>query len=258
MTHERHTGRTGWVLGGSSGLGAASARCLVREGARLWLSSRPGPNLEGTAKELDAVPLPLDLLEEGAVERAYRTAFADTPPDFIVMSSGGPPPGPALTLSSDSLDLAYRALLRPVRELLVVAGGAMKSAGRGAIVILTSSGVREPIPNLAASNAMRAAVTSLAKTAAGELAPHGVRVVCVAPGRIDTQRVRQLDAAAAERQSRPVDEVTAASRSSIPMRRYGEPDEFGQVVSFLCSDEAVYMTGTTVSVDGGKSPNLLA
>lgn len=134
----------------------------------------------------------------------------------------------------------------------------MKSAGRGVVVILTSSSVREPISNLAASNAMRAAVTALAKTAAGELAPYGVRVLCVAPGRIDTGRVRQLDAAAAERQSRPVDEVTAASRSAIPMGRYGEPDEFGRVVSFLCSDEAIYMTGSTVSVDGGKSPGLLA
>lgn len=258
MSHERHAGRTGWVIGGSSGLGAASARCLAREGARLWLSSRPGPNLEGTAKELDATPLPLDLLDGGAVERAYLAAFSESPPDFVVMSSGGPPPGPALTLSSEMLDHAYHSLLRPARELLVVAGGAMKSAGRGVILILTSSGVREPIPNLAASNAMRAAVTSLAKTAAGELAPFGVRVVCVAPGRIDTQRVRQLDAAAAQRQSRPVEEVTAASRSTIPMGRYGEPDEFGQVVSFLCSEEAVYMTGTTVSVDGGKSPGLLA
>jgi 3-oxoacyl-[acyl-carrier protein] reductase len=104
---------------------------------------------------------------------------------------------------------------------------------------------------------MRAAVTSLAKTAAAELAPDGVRVLCIAPGRIATDRVAELDSLAAERQGKTVAEVESGSRSGIPMGRYGDPAEFGKVVAFLCSPDASYMTGTTVRVDGGKVSDLL-
>jgi 3-oxoacyl-[acyl-carrier protein] reductase len=240
------------------------AERLLSQGFAVTASARPGERLDAAVAELSALgdvePLPLDLTVPLAVTDALATLkdrHGDVP-DVVIVNGGGPPPGPVAKLGVEGLDGAYASMLRPAYEVLAGVDVPMRERGSGVVVFLTSSGVLEPIPNLVASNAMRAAVTALAKTAAAELAADGVRVLCVAPGRIATDRVGELDAAAAKRQNTTVDDVSAKSRASIPARRYGTPEEFSAVVGFLCSEDASYVTGTTVLVDGGKIGGLLS
>ena len=259
------TSSSAWVLGASRGLGLAAARSLLQRGHTVTVSSRPGLRLDAAVEELADLDLgavdelPLDLAEPGAITAAIDTLRQRGPlPATIVMSSGGPTPGTATEIGLDGLDRAYRSLLRPAYELLQGAAPDLRAGGGGVVVYVTSSAVLEPIPNLAASNVMRSGVTALMQTAARELAPDGIRVLCVAPGRIATDRVAALDEAAASRTSTTPEEVRARSESEIPMGRYGTPEEFGAVVGFLCSPEAAYMTGTTVLVDGGAIRGLLS
>jgi 3-oxoacyl-[acyl-carrier protein] reductase len=260
-----HIGSPAWVLGASRGLGYASAQALRRRGHPITLSSRPGPRLDEAVARLAVEDgaavdgLAVDLARPGAVTEALQALRerGGVPP-VIVMSSGGPAPGAATEIGLDGLDAAYNSLLRPAYELVAGAAGDLRAAGGGVIVIVTSLGVLEPIPTLAASNIMRSGVTALMQSAAHELAPDGVRVLCVAPGRIATDRIAALDEAAAQRSGATPDEVRARSEATIPMRRYGHPEEFGSVVGFLCSPEASYVTGTTVLVDGGVVSGLLS
>lgn len=258
------TPRRAWVMGASRGLGNAVARRLLSQGLAVTISARPGERLDAALAELSALgevdALPLDLSEPLVVTKALEelTARHGSVPDVVIFNGGGPPPGPVAKLGVEGLDGAYASMLRPAYELIAGIDAPMRERGSGVVVFLTSSGVLEPIPNLVASNAMRSAVTALAKTAAAELAGDGVRVLCVAPGRIATDRVGELDAAAAKRQNSTVDDVSARSRASIPAGRYGTPEEFSAVVGFLCSEDASYVTGTTVLVDGGKIGGLLS
>jgi 3-oxoacyl-[acyl-carrier protein] reductase len=258
------TPRRAWVMGASRGLGNAVARRLLQQGLAVTASARPGERLDAAVEALSALgavdALPMDLSEPRAVTRALEELVGrhGSVPDVVIFNGGGPPPGPVARLGVEGLDGAYASMLRPAYELVAGIDGPMRERGSGVVVFLTSSGVLEPIPNLVASNAMRSAITALAKTAAAELAGDGVRVLCVAPGRIATDRVGELDDAAAKRQHTTVDDVAARSRASIPAGRYGTPEEFSAVVGFLCSPDASYMTGTTVLVDGGKIGGLLS
>ncbi|WP_308467050.1 SDR family oxidoreductase [Rathayibacter soli] len=252
-----------WMVGASRGLGRCSAEALANAGYDLMISARHGVRLDRAVAELrgahphrEIVALPLDLSKASSLIRVLEVVNSD-PPDAIVVSSGGPPPSTVRELAPGELDAAYACLLRPTTQIVAIAGSAMARCGRGVIVIVTSSGVREPILGLATSNIMRAGVTALMKCAAAEFAPNGVRVLAVAPGRIETERVGELDAAAAERTGKPVGDVRSASESAIPMGRYGTPAEFGAVVAFVCSPAASYLTGTTIAVDGGKGIGLL-
>lgn len=252
-----------WVLGASSGLGQAIASALVDEGAAVAVSARPGPRLEQAAATLamrgEVVSVPLDLTQPDSIPVAHHEVI-----DLIgevqigVFNGGGPPPATAIELGADGLDEAYRLLLRPAYEFLDSLAPTMMSGGGGVLLYCTSTAALEPIPRLAASNVMRAGVTALVKTAASELGANGVRVVCLAPGRFATERVEQLDLAAADRDGVSVDDLTSASQARIPLGRYGEPVEFGKLAAFLCSPAASYITGTTVLIDGGKSRSVLA
>lgn len=269
---------TAWVVGGSRGLGYATARALLGRGFDVTISARSADALDHATETLAeewrrARPdttvrdgdepavraLPLDVSDEERLTSALAELVSDeTLPDVVVVSGGGPPPSKASTLTPDVLDEAYRTVLRPAATILGAVSEPMARRGSGVVVFVTSSGVREPIPNLAPSNIMRAGVTAMAKNAADELAGRGVRVLCVAPGRIGTERVAELDEAAAAREQRDVADVRGRSQASIPAGRYGTPEEFGAVVAFLCTSEASYLTGTTISVDGGKSRGLLS
>jgi 3-oxoacyl-[acyl-carrier protein] reductase len=171
--------------------------------------------------------------------------------DLLFANSGGPPAGPALSFDDaawqDAADLLLFSTIRMVRAVVP----SMHARGGGAILMSTSSSVKEPIANLSLSTVLRASVSALAKTLALELASSNIRVNQIVPGRIDTDRVRQLDQINGQRQGISADQAKAKSVTTIPLGRYGEPEEFGRVAAFLLSGAAGYMTGATVQVDGG-------
>ena len=252
------SGKRAWVVGGSSGLGKAIATSLVGEGVSVALSSRNAGALHDTANALrehargPVLDFPLDVTDKGGIhETCERVVNGLGGLDILVANSGGPPPGTFESTSEGAFMSAFELLLASAFCLTKAALPHIKRQG-GTIVYITSSGTKEVLPNLLLSNTMRAGVLGMAKTLSKEVAGDGVRVACVAPGRIATDRVAQLDAAAAERQGVEIEKVRATSMSQIPLGRYGDPRELGDVVAFLVSPRASYVTGTTVLVDGGR------
>lgn len=255
--------KVAWVTGGSSGLGYAVAEALVAEGCGVALTARPGDRLDEAVARLIAlgtapvVAAPADILDPDGVAAAYETALTLGDVSIAIVNGGGPAPSTALALGLDGLDATYNLVLRSAYQTFSLAAEPMRKRGDGVVMFITSSGVREPIPRLTPSNIMRAGVTALMKSAANELAPDGVRVLAACPGRIATDRTAGLDAANSKRTGRTIQEVQAMSMGTIPMGRYGQPEEFGRSVAFLSSPAASYITGTTVTIDGGKLEGLL-
>lgn len=236
------TGRAALVFGASSGLGLASAEALAGEGANVTLVGRRRDLVEREAERIGGlavrgdVTVPRDL--EHAVEQTL-TAFGRL--DVLVWNSGGPPPGTALDVTPESIEQASELLLQPLVRIVHLCLPHLAASEAGRILAITSVAAKEPVPHIALSNAIRPGVTGWLKTLAGELGPQGITVNCVAPGRIATARLEHLYPEG------PKDEDLA----EIPLRRWGEPREFGDVVCFLASDRARYVTGQTVVVDGG-------
>jgi len=168
--------------------------------------------------------------------------------DILVWNSGGPPAGKASEATDDDLESAFELLLQPAVRLVRLTLPHLRGSDAGRILFLTSATVKEPTPHLALSNALRPGLTGWAKTLARELGPERITVNCVAPGRIDTPRMTELYGSGGP----PAEEL-----AQIPLGRLGSPREFGDVVCFLASDRASYVTGTTVLVDGGASRSLL-
>ncbi len=251
-------GRTALVLASTGGLGAAIARALGAEGANVVVTGRSVEKAEKLAASLPfGTAVRVDLTRPEAPDQllaATRDAFGD--PDIVVLNGPGPKPGAADDLDVDGLQAATDALLAPHIALVRRSLPAMRAQGWGRILAVGSSGVESPLPMLTASNIGRAGLAAYLKTLAAEVAGQGVTVNMLLPGRIATDRVAALDAAAAERQDKTVDEVEGASRARIPVGRYGDPDEFGSVAAFLCSGPASYVTGSLVRCDGGLLSNL--
>lgn len=246
-------GRTALVCASTSGLGLAIARALDDEGANVVLCGRRGELAAAEAERMShALGVGADLTDPAAPRRLVDAAVeAFGPVDILVLNAGGPPPGPAVDTSTDTLRAGAATMLYPMQELVRLTVPAMRSRRWGRVLAVGSSGVEQPLPDLAVSNAVRAALAGLLKTLAAEVAGDGVTVNMLLPGRIATDRVAALDRAKAEREGRDVADVEAASRASIPAGRYGRPEEFGDVAAFLCSDRAGYVTGTRIRVDGG-------
>lgn len=238
-------GKKALVLGASRGLGAASATLLAAEGASVIAASRsgtaPAPGTEGLA---------LDLTDAGAVS-ALVERLAEEKVDILVNNCGGPAAGPARDQGTAAWHAAFDATATPIFALTDAALPGMIEKGWGRIVTIGSSGVVQPIPNLALSNGVRGAMAGWSKTLAEEVAPHGITVNMVLPGRIATDRVAELDGNRAAKSGTTLDAVQEASRKTIPAGRYGQPEEFGAVVTFLCSTQAGYVTGSMLRVDGG-------
>jgi 3-oxoacyl-[acyl-carrier protein] reductase len=252
------------IGGASKGLGFAVASALAREGAHVSIVSRDHDSICDAAARLEretgaailAMPVNLSSPEEiGRWHAATTQRFGGV--DLLFANTGGPPAGPVLAFDDQAWRDAFELLLLSVIRTVRLVVPSMQARGGGAILVGTSSSVKEPIPNLALSNVLRASVAALAKTLAIELAPAGIRVNNLIPGRIDTDRVRQLDTINAKRAGIAVDEQHQRMAATIPLGRYGEPDEFGRMAAFLLSDAAAYITGASVQVDGGLIRSVL-
>jgi 3-oxoacyl-[acyl-carrier protein] reductase len=246
------------IGGGSKGLGFAVARALAAEGAQVSIASRDAEAIKRAADTIEqetggqALAVPADLSNADAIAHwhaATMERFGGV--DLLFANTGGPPAGTALGFDDKAWQSAFDLLLMSVVRTVRLVVPSMRARGGGAILIGTSSSVKEPIAVLALSNVMRSGVTSLAKTLSFELAPHKIRVNTLIPGRIATDRLRQLDELSAKKSGLALEEQQARNEASIPMGRYGAPDDFGRVGAFLLSDAASYMTGTSVQVDGG-------
>ena len=242
-------GRTAIVCGASSGLGLASAQALTDEGANVSMFARRRDELDREANRLGALGVRGDVTNATDLERLVeRTVQAFGGIDIVVWNSGGPPSGPASAITDERLEEAFELLLLPAVRLVRLALPHLEQSDAGRVVCITSVAVKEPTAHLALSNTIRPGLTGWAKSLARELGPKNITVNCVAPGRIDTPRMTELYGDSGP----PADEL-----AQIPLGRLGSPREFGDVVCFLASERASYVTGTTVLVDGGSSRSLL-
>jgi 3-oxoacyl-[acyl-carrier protein] reductase len=250
------TGKRAAVAASSSGLGFAVARALAAEGCRVAVCSRRRDRIEAAAASIR---------EETGAEVVSAVADVSTPGeatawidglaaawgglDIVVTNAGGPPPGRFADVGPDDWDAAYRLTLRSALE---TARAAEPHLGPGsAVVLMTSLTVKEPLGNLVLSTIFRAGVSALAKALADEWAPRGIRVNQLIPGRFVTARVAAMDEATAQRRGVAVEEVRAGQAAAIPLGRYGRPDEFAAAAAFLVSSAASYITGASLTVDGG-------
>lgn len=252
------------VCAASKGLGRASALSLAREGARVVMCARTAGTLEASAAAIReatgalVVPIVADVGRADDVARLLdQSAAALGAIDILVTNTGGPKSGPFETLSDEDWTTSIDSLLLSVVRLCRGVIPHMRRRGGGRILNVTSVSVKQPIDGLALSNALRAAVTGLSKSLANELAADNILVNCVAPGYTRTDRVVELAEAAALREGITADAVQRRTEAQIPLRRLGTPEEFGDVVAFLASDRASYITGTTLQVDGGFVKSLL-
>lgn len=246
-------GKRALVLGASRGLGKAIAEGLAAEGADVHAAARSVDKITAyadAAENIHAVELDLGQIDQ--VDRLADELIRDGGVDILVNNGGGPPPGTAQTAERAAWLAHFEAMAANIFHLNTRLLPMMKEREWGRIISITSSGVEQPIPNLALSNGIRSAVVGWSKTLANEVAGNGITVNVVMPGRIHTQRVDELDAAAAKRTETDVAEVAAKSRGTIPAGRYGKPEEFADVVTFLASARAGYVTGSKIRIDGGS------
>ncbi|PZU91873.1 MAG: 3-oxoacyl-ACP reductase [Chelatococcus sp.] len=250
-------GKTALVLGAGGGLGSAIAQTLAREGANVALGDIDAAGLTRTAGLVAdagarALPLTWDLADRSLIESRIGAIEAELGPvDILVNNTGGPPPTPAGGQDPALWAKHFDAMVLSVIAVTDRVLPSMRARGWGRIVTSTSSGVVAPIPNLGISNALRLTLVGWSKTLAGEVGRDGVTANIVLPGRIATDRIRFLDEQRAKRENRSVPEVSAASTGSIPAGRYGEPQEYANVVAFLASGAASYVNGSVIRVDGG-------
>ena len=251
-------GRRALVMASSRGLGLGIAEALAAEGAAVMLTGRSAERLAAESERITALGrgpahhVALDLAEPDAAERlvaAARGAMGGV--DVLVANTGGPPPGRMAEVDLAALPRLFDTMVLRVMQVAALVVPEMRAAGWGRIVTVGSSGVVQPIPNLGLSNALRSTLVGWSKSMANDLAADGITVNMILPGRIHTERVDELDAAAAERGGTTPEEVAAASRAAIPAGRYGRVEEFASVAAFLCSEPASYVTGGLMRVDGG-------
>ncbi len=241
-------GRTAIVCGASAGIGLGIAEALAAEGANLVMFARSHEPLEREAERLGGRAVPGDVTSADDVSRLVQTAVdAYGGVDILINNSGGPPRTAAVGLTGQQVESAVQLLLVSVVRLTGLCLPHLERSGHGRIVNITSSTVKEPTDNLVLSNAVRPGVVGWAKTLSREVGPKGITVNSIAPGWIDTERIREVHP----------DGPSELDLRAVPLRRLGTPREIGDVVAFLCSDRAAYVTGTVVAVDGGLVRGLL-
>lgn len=250
-------GKRALVMGASRGLGRGIAEALAAEGCHLLLASRNRDRLDESADDLrrrHAITVDvaaLDLGAEASVKALCATANQLGGVDVLVNISGGPPPSGALGVAAEVWRRHFESMVMGIVVVTEAMVAGMRARKWGRVLTVASSGVEQPIATLALSNALRASLVGWSKTLAGEIAADGVTVNVLLPGRIATERVGELDEAAARRQGIDIAKVRDASAAAIPAGRYGTVEEFAAVAAFLASEKAAYVTGHMMRVDGG-------
>ena len=247
-------GKTALVLGAGGGLGGAIARALSAEGVQVAAADIDAKAVAATVSTLSgkAIGLTWDLADLAQIEGHIARIEAELGPvDILVNNTGGPPPTPAAGQDSAVWAKHFQAMVLSVIAITDRVLPGMKARKWGRVITSTSSGVVAPIPNLGMSNALRLSLVGWSKTLAREVGRDGITANIILPGRIATDRIKFLDEAKAKREGRSVEDVSAESTGTIPLGRYGKPEEYADVVTFLASERAAYLTGSVIRVDGG-------
>ena len=241
-------GRTAIVCGASAGIGLACAESLAAEGANVAMLARRRDALEREAERIGALAVRGDVTSPRHLQALVdKTLEAFGGIDILLLNSGGPPRGRAVDATDEQVEDAVALLLLSAVRLVRLCRPHLEASGHGRVIAITSSAVKEPAENLALSSAIRPGLTGWLKALSRDLGPSGVTVNTVAPGRIDTERLKEVYP----------DGPTEADLAVIPLRRLGRAEEIGDVVAFLASDRAAYVTGATIAVDGGLTRGLL-
>lgn len=252
------TGKRALVLAASRGLGFATAMGLAREGAALVICSRDEGRIGAAADQIrtatgaavHAITADVSSADEASRLVAHTVATLGGL-DIVVHNAGGPPSGPFVSITDAQWQKAFEQNLMSYIRLVQAAVPELKKAGGGRILTIASSSIKQPVPGLVTSNTLRTGIWGLAKTLAKELGPDNILVNVVAPGRIQTERIDELDQATATRRGLDVDQVRRESVATIPLGRIGTPEEFANLLVFLASDAARYISGQAITVDGG-------
>ncbi len=257
MNDERETRRVAVITAATKGLGRASADALARAGYAVAICARKEDQVAAATLEIERLGAPVlgvtvDVARPDELERFF--ALVDERYgrlDVLVSNAGGPPPGAFAAVTDEQWSSAFELTLMSAVRSFRLAIERMQPNGFGRLLLIGSSSIRQPISELVLSNAFRPALAGVVKTLAGEVAADGITVNMIAPGRVDTERVRELDERRAKNAGVPVEEFRRSFERTIPAGRYGDPAEVGAVVAFLASDAAAYVTGQTILVDGG-------